>query len=169
MYFCYYYIISAMCRHMDQGYYNTNYRDITSVDIIFSLWMLYVISRCCFPSFECCGLYPYCCIALCYLLMRRFRVYSTIVFAGIMCIGMWQAALAIGQHFDRLNSSHRLFDITGSFGNPGTIGRFSGNKHYCYDLHVEPLPEVPICRMVFLYLPRFRVMRLCCRIHGPDG
>ena len=124
MYFCYYYIISAMCRHMDQGYYNTNYRDITSVDIIFSLWMLYVISRCCFPSFECCGLYPYCCIALCYLLMRRFRVYSTIVFAGIMCIGMWQAALAIGQHFDRLNSSHRLFDITGSFGNPGQLGGF---------------------------------------------
>jgi len=41
-----------------------------------------------------------------------------------MCVGLWQSALAIGQYFHWLNSNHYLFEVTGSFGNPGPLGGF---------------------------------------------
>lgn len=97
---------------------------ITLPDILLGVWILYSALRSCFPSFECTRFYPYGCIMSIYLLARHFRHHSYILFVGIMCIGSWQSTLAIGQHFHWFESNHNLFDITGSFGNPGQLGGF---------------------------------------------
>lgn len=109
---------------MHKGLYNIGSRVVTVPDVLFLVWILYSVSRCCFPSFECSCFYPYFSVAGCYLLTRYCRARSSIIFIGIICIGLWQSLLAFGQHFHWLNSNHRLFDITGSFGNPGQLGGF---------------------------------------------
>ncbi|GHU98818.1 ligase [Bacteroidia bacterium] len=38
--------------------------------------------------------------------------------------GVWQATVAVGQHVGWIASNHRMFDVTGNFGNPGQLGGF---------------------------------------------
>lgn len=108
---------------MIENRYNLEYRSITLPDVLFIVWILYSVLRCLF-SFEYSCFYPYGCICVCYLLGRYFRPRSFIVYVGIICIGIWQATMAICQHFHWMDSNHRMFDITGSFGNPGQLGGF---------------------------------------------
>lgn len=108
---------------MVENRYNLEYRSITLPDILFIVWILYSALRCLF-SFEYGYFYPYGCICVCYLLSRYFRPRSFVVYVGIICIGIWQATVAICQYFHWMDSNHRMFDITGSFGNPGQLGGF---------------------------------------------
>ena len=49
---------------------------------------------------------------------RNFVLYA------LVAVGVVQAAIAIGQCVGWIASNHRMFDVTGSFGNPGQLGGF---------------------------------------------
>ena len=108
---------------MHQKFCNISRNGLTLTDSIFYLWVLYSALHLCFTSSGFEGVYPYCCVLLCYLFARHLNNRS-IVFIGIACLGIWQAGIAIGQNFGWVDSNHRLFDVTGSFGNPGPLGGF---------------------------------------------
>lgn len=109
---------------MNRTHDNRKPQIVTLPDILLGVWILYSALRSCSPSFEWARFYPYGCIMSIYLLARYFRHRSYILFVGIVCVGFWQSSLAIGQHFHWFESNHLLFDITGSFGNPGQLGGF---------------------------------------------
>lgn len=109
---------------MNKDLYNMGCGVVTLPDILFFVWVSYSVLRSCFPAFAWGCFYPYFCLAGCYLLLRYFRPHSYLLFIGMICVGVWQSTLAVGQYFHWWHSNHRLFDITGSFGNPGPLGGF---------------------------------------------
>jgi hypothetical protein len=52
------------------------------------------------------------------------RLTSKVVLWGVVIAGFVQSVIAILQHVELVSSNHRMFSITGSFGNPGPLGGF---------------------------------------------
>lgn len=72
-------------------------------------------------QFDCFVWYKLLAMLICYLLVRTFASKRTII-SLILLIGLWQAIVALLQKTGYMASNHRLFDITGTLGNPGQLG-----------------------------------------------
>ncbi len=60
---------------------------------------------------------------LCYVIMKRMRQKQWCLY-GIILIGGAEAGIAIGQKIHLIKSFHHVFDVTGTFGNPGPLGGY---------------------------------------------
>lgn len=61
--------------------------------------------------------------SLCYIVARRLREKQYILW-GIILIGVFESIFTVCQQLHWVESLHRAFDITGTFGNPGPLGMF---------------------------------------------
>jgi len=59
-----------------------------------------------------------------YILVRALGEQRRIVLLALVVAGVVQAVVAIGQQIGWIASNHRMFDVTGTFGNPGQLGGF---------------------------------------------
>ena len=63
-------------------------------------------------------------VAAVYILVRTLGEGRRIILIALVVAGVVQAAVAVGQQAGWLSSNHRMFDVTGTFGNPGQLGGF---------------------------------------------
>jgi len=59
-----------------------------------------------------------------YIFVRAIGEQRRIVLPALVVAGVVQAVVTIGQQIGWLASNHRMFDVTGTFGNPGQLGGF---------------------------------------------
>lgn len=104
---------------------------ITLTDILWAIWFVYCTLRYVLAANVSGSLYPYFFIFVCYAIARFFRLHSSILFWGILIIGSSQSILAICQNTGWATSNHPLFDVTGSFDNPGQLGGFLAISIIC--------------------------------------
>lgn len=69
-------------------------------------------------------------LAMAYLFFRRLKNPHLVLY-GIVCYGLFQSFVAIGQAMSLLHSSNRFFSITGTIGNPGPLGGFLAVAMVC--------------------------------------
>ena len=62
-------------------------------------------------------------VATVYILVRTIAQ-KAVILNALVVAGVAQAAVAMGQRAGYIASNHPLFDVTGSFGNPGQLGGF---------------------------------------------
>lgn len=106
-------------------------RAISLADLLLVIWLLYCIVRNFFGGLDFSNLYPYLFIFGCYILAHYFRPWPYALFKAIIFIGVWQSILVIAQSAGWITSNHSLFEVTGSFGNPGQLGGFLAISTIC--------------------------------------
>lgn len=105
--------------------------EVSLTDLLLTIWLFFCLLRSFGGSSGFDNLQPYLFIFGCYIAVRFLQPCPRILFWGIIGLGFWQSLLAIVQAAGWMASNHRLFDITGSFGNPGQLGGFLAVSIVC--------------------------------------
>lgn len=100
---------------------HTRYAAITATDLLLVSWLIYCALRNIWSTGGISNMTPYLFVFSCYVAARFFRRYVSLLW-GISIVGIWQSVLALMQHIGWIASRHQLFNVTGSFGNPGQLG-----------------------------------------------
>lgn len=114
-------------KYPQESYYKDRFRvKLTYTDLAISgyvMWSLLNVALITHFRVDSLIIWRWITIILAYTLFRLLLKKKVILY-GIVISGMVQSLIAISQKLWFIESNHRLFDVTGSFGNPGQLGGY---------------------------------------------